>query len=76
MIPLPLTNIAKYRKLSKDMIEFIEFCVQHGTTGARNIEQLLKEKFSGRSIHQKNLYNAIKPRKRSYHQELNLMLRI
>ncbi|CAG8754484.1 11110_t:CDS:1, partial [Funneliformis caledonium] len=59
MIPSPLTNIAKYRKLSEDMIEFIEFCIQYGTTGTRNIGQLLKGKFLGRNIYQKNLYNAI-----------------
>ncbi len=64
MIPSPLTNIAKYRKLGEDMIEFIEFCVQHDTTGARNIGQLLKGKFSGRNIHQKNLYNAIQAAKK------------
>ncbi|CAG8742734.1 8390_t:CDS:2, partial [Funneliformis caledonium] len=59
MIPSPLINIAKYHKLGEDMIEFIEFCVQHGTTGIQNIGQLLKGKFPGRNIHQKNLYNAI-----------------
>ena len=59
MIPSPSTNIAKYRKLGDDMICFIEFCVQHGTTGAHNIGRLLKGKFPGRKIHQKNLYNAI-----------------
>ncbi|POG58645.1 hypothetical protein GLOIN_2v903424 [Rhizophagus irregularis DAOM 181602=DAOM 197198] len=33
MIPSPSTNIAKYRKLGEDMIQFIDFCVQNGTTG-------------------------------------------
>ncbi|CAI2185326.1 12862_t:CDS:2 [Funneliformis geosporum] len=64
MIPSPLTNIAKYRKLGEDMIQFIEFCVQHGITSAQNIGCLLREKFPGRKIHQKNLYNAIQAAKK------------
>ena len=31
MIPSPSINIAEYRKLGKDMIQFVDFCVQHGT---------------------------------------------
>src|ERR1043166_2705710 len=42
MIPLPSITIAKYRKLGDDIVQFIEFCVQHGTTGAQNIGRLLK----------------------------------
>jgi len=64
MIPSPSINIAKYRKLGEDMIQFVDFCVQHGTTGAQNISRLLKGKFPGRPIHQKNLYNAIQMAKK------------
>ncbi|CAI2185499.1 6881_t:CDS:2, partial [Funneliformis geosporum] len=32
MIPSPSTNIAKYRKLGEDMIQFIDLCVQHDET--------------------------------------------
>jgi len=34
MIPSPSTTIAKHRKLDENIIEFINFCVSHGTTGA------------------------------------------
>ncbi|CAB4468012.1 unnamed protein product [Rhizophagus irregularis] len=64
MIPSPSTNIAKYRKLGEDMIQFIDFCVQNGTTGAQTIVRLLRGKFPGRKIHQKNLYNAIQASKK------------
>src|SRR6266498_1233486 len=37
MIPSPSTTIAKHCKLNGDIIEFINFCVSHDTTGARNI---------------------------------------
>jgi hypothetical protein len=64
MIPSPSTNIAKYRKLGEDMIQFINFCVQNGTTGAQTIVRLLRGKFPERKIHQKNLYNAIQAAKK------------
>ena len=32
MIPSSSTTIPKHRKLSEDIIEFINFCVSHGTT--------------------------------------------
>ncbi|CAG8578094.1 17093_t:CDS:1, partial [Gigaspora rosea] len=60
----PLVTIPKYRKLESDMIEFVEFCVMHGTTGARNICNLLRGKFAGRKIYKKNLYNAIQNAKK------------
>ncbi|CAG8590290.1 18497_t:CDS:2, partial [Racocetra fulgida] len=50
--------------LSEDMLEFIDFCVAHSTTRARNIEQLLKDKFLDRKIYKKNLYNAIQRAKK------------
>ncbi|CAG8809582.1 7368_t:CDS:2, partial [Gigaspora margarita] len=54
-----LVNVPKYCKLGSDIIEFVEFCVMHSTTGARNICSLLKEKFMGRKIYKNNFYNAI-----------------
>ncbi|CAI2174671.1 6616_t:CDS:2 [Funneliformis geosporum] len=63
MIPSPSANIAKYRKLGEDMIQFIKFCVD-GITSAQNIGRLLRGKFPGRKIHQKNLYNAIQAAKK------------
>lgn len=47
------------------MIQFIDFCVQNRTTSAQSVGQLLKGKFSGRKIHQKNLYNAIQIAKKN-----------
>jgi hypothetical protein len=47
-----------------NLIQFIDFCVQNGTTGAQTISWLLRGKFSGRKIHQKNLYNAIQAAKK------------
>ncbi|CAG8806959.1 3889_t:CDS:2, partial [Gigaspora rosea] len=35
MVASPETNIARYRKFSNEMIEFVEFCVNHGVTSAR-----------------------------------------
>ncbi|CAG8720593.1 8587_t:CDS:1, partial [Gigaspora rosea] len=63
MIPSATTTIAKYRKLNNDMIQFIEFCVKSGISGAQPIGRLLKSKFSEIKIHQKNLYNAIQAAK-------------
>jgi hypothetical protein len=65
MIPSPSTTIAKHRKLDEDIIEFINFYVSHGTTGARNIKNLLNGQFPGRNINQKNLYNAIQMAKKN-----------
>ncbi|CAG8838814.1 33622_t:CDS:2, partial [Gigaspora margarita] len=62
--PAPSITISNYHKLGEDMLEFIDFCVTHGTTGARNIEQLLKGKFPGQTIHKKNLYKAIQNAKK------------
>ncbi|CAG8598697.1 13300_t:CDS:2, partial [Dentiscutata heterogama] len=59
MTPSPQTNIAKYRKFGDDMVEFVEFCIYHGVTGAQSIGRLLKGKFPGRKIYQKSLYNVI-----------------
>ncbi|CAG8775367.1 7646_t:CDS:2, partial [Dentiscutata heterogama] len=42
MSPAPSITISNYRRLGEDMLEFIDFCITYGTTGARNIEQLLK----------------------------------
>jgi hypothetical protein len=47
-----------------NLIQFIDFCVQNGTTGAQTISRLLRGKFSGRKIHQKNLYNVIQAAKK------------
>ncbi|PKY58215.1 hypothetical protein RhiirA4_479941 [Rhizophagus irregularis] len=65
MIPSPSATIAKHRKLDEDIIEFINFYVLHGTTGARNIKNLLNGQFPGRNINQKNLYNAIQMAKKN-----------
>ncbi|CAB4390329.1 unnamed protein product [Rhizophagus irregularis] len=65
MIPSPSATIAKHRKLDEDIIEFINFYVLHGTTGARNIKNLLNGQFPGRNINQKNLYNAIQIAKKN-----------
>ena len=59
MTPSPTTTIAKYRKLNKDMTQFIEFCIKNGISGAQPIGRLLKGKFSETKIYQKSLYNAI-----------------
>ncbi|CAG8760168.1 19138_t:CDS:2, partial [Dentiscutata erythropus] len=59
MTPSPQTNIAKYRKFGDDIVEFVEFCIYHGVTGAQSIGRLLKGKFPGRNIYQKSLYNVI-----------------
>ncbi|CAG8822895.1 21208_t:CDS:1, partial [Gigaspora rosea] len=45
--------------LDNKMIQFVDFCIMHGTTSARNIARLLQGKFSNKKIHMKNLYNAI-----------------
>ncbi|CAG8508452.1 16430_t:CDS:2 [Gigaspora rosea] len=39
---MPSITILNYRKLDEDMLEFIDFCITHSTTGTQNIEQLLK----------------------------------
>ncbi|CAG8736945.1 3903_t:CDS:2, partial [Dentiscutata erythropus] len=52
-----ITEIIKM--FSDDMIEFIEFCIHHDVTSAQSIGHLLREKFSGREIYQKSLYNFI-----------------
>jgi hypothetical protein len=65
MIPSPSTTIAKHQKLDEDIIEFINFYVLHGTTGARSIKNLLNGQFPGRNINQKNLYNAIQIAKKN-----------
>ncbi|CAG8743116.1 7626_t:CDS:2, partial [Racocetra fulgida] len=64
LVPSPATNIARYRKLGNDMVEFIEFCVHHGVTSAQSIGRLLKGKFPGRKVYQKALYNAIQVAKK------------
>ena len=65
MIPSPSTTIAKHQKLDKKVVEFINFCVSHGTTGARNISNLLKGQFPEQIINQKNLHNAIQIAKKN-----------
>ncbi|CAG8817791.1 23134_t:CDS:2, partial [Gigaspora margarita] len=64
MTPSPNTTIAKYRKFNSKMIQFIEFCVKSGISGAQPIGRLLKSKFPEIKIHQKNLYNAIQAAKK------------
>lgn len=71
MTPLPSINIAKYRRLDDDMVQFVNFCVTHGTTGARNIGRLLRGKFLGRKIYQKNLYNVIQNAKKKLTPNIN-----
>ncbi|GBB84339.1 hypothetical protein RclHR1_10960008 [Rhizophagus clarus] len=65
MMPSPSITIAMHRKLDESMIEFINFCVSHGTTAARNIRSLLQGQFPGKNINQKNLYNAIQIAKKN-----------
>src|SRR5437868_14709961 len=55
----PTTTIAKYRKLNKDMTQFIEICIKNRISGAQPISRLLKGKFPETKIYQKSLYNAI-----------------
>ncbi|CAG8651377.1 9616_t:CDS:2, partial [Racocetra fulgida] len=64
MVPSPTTNIAKYRKLGDDMVEFIEFCVHHGVTSAQSIGRLLRGKFPGSKVYEKSLYNLIQAAKK------------
>lgn len=54
------------------MVQFVDFCVTHGTTGARNIGHLLRGKFPGRKIYQNNLYNAIQNAKKKLTPNINL----
>ncbi|CAG8810102.1 16087_t:CDS:2, partial [Gigaspora rosea] len=64
IVSSPETKIPRYRKFSNEMIEFVEFCINHSVTSARSIGRLLKEKFSGRKIYQKSLYNSIQAAKK------------
>ncbi|CAG8610693.1 13037_t:CDS:2, partial [Gigaspora rosea] len=64
IVPSPSTNIAKYRKLGEDIVEFIEFCIHYGVTSAQSIERLLKVKFPGRKVYQRSLYNTIQAAKK------------
>jgi hypothetical protein len=59
MISSPSITLARHRRLDKNIIEFIDFYVSHGITGARNIRNLLSGQFPGRNINNKVLYNAI-----------------
>ncbi|CAG8710722.1 15056_t:CDS:2, partial [Rhizophagus irregularis] len=54
-----------------DMVQFVDFCVTHGTTGARNIGCLLKE-ISRKKNLSENLYNVIQNAKKKLTPNINL----
>lgn len=64
LAPSPSIMLSQYRRLDNEMIQFVDFCVTHRTTGARNITRLLQGKFPNKKIHTKNLYNAIQHSKK------------
>ena len=49
----------KYRKLSSEILETIEFYVTKGNMGSKQILPLLTTKFPDHVIHSCNLYNAV-----------------
>ena len=49
----------KYRKLSPEILETIEFYVTKGNIGSKQILFLLTTKVSDHIIHSRDLYNAI-----------------
>ena len=49
----------KYRKLSPEILETIEFYVTKGNMGSKQILPLLTAKFPDHVIHNRDLYNAV-----------------
>src|SRR5436190_23690022 len=59
MIPDIQLYAPKYRRLSNDILERIEFYVTKGNMGAKQIYPLLVASFPDQNIYKTDLYNAI-----------------
>ena len=59
MIPDAQLFIPKYRRLSNDIMERINFYVTKGNMGAKQIYPLLVASFPDQVIHKRDLYNTI-----------------
>ncbi|CAG8830821.1 21674_t:CDS:2, partial [Cetraspora pellucida] len=58
----------KYRKLSSEILETIEFYITKGNMGSKQILPLLTAQFSNHIIHKSDLYNAVQRFRRPINQ--------